>query len=231
MPKIYSQEIKQKALSLRKQGYSYSEISRLLDHPIAKNTFTGWFKNVILTDRSKKRIRNRIKRGGIIGRTIALENIKKKRRELLQNIYKKVSLEVKNIDKFTAKLCLAMLYLGEGGKTNEWVRFGNSDPKIIKLFLSLLRNSFLIDESKLRGTVQCRADQNIKRLENFWSETSNIPLNRLYKTRIDIRTIGKPTQKLDYKGVFVIDYFSNSIFLELKFLSDIIYDQVINKGP
>lgn len=231
MPKgIYPEEIKQKALELRRQGFTYSEIPKLLNYPIPKNTFTGWFKDIILSEEARNRITSKIRDGGVSGRAIAWEKIREKRANLLESIHKQVDNEIKNIDKLTAKLCLAMFYLGEGRKVSEFISFGNSNPNIIELFLILLRRCFRIDENRLRGQVQCRADQDIKELEKFWSQVSNIPLNQFYKTEIDKRTIGIPTKRLEYKGVFVVVYCSNRIFLELKFIGDIIYSR-LNKGP
>jgi hypothetical protein len=115
-----------------------------------------------------------------------------------------------------AKIALAMLYLGEGSKcTKGSLMFGNSNPGIIRLFLNLLRSCYNIDEKKFRCTLQCRADQNIKKLEKFWSQTTGVPPNQFYQARIDKRTIGKPSKKPDYKGVCRIDYFSADIFNEL----------------
>jgi len=100
--------------------------------------------------------------------------------------------------------------------------FGNSDPPIITLFLSLLRRCYNIDENKFRCTLQCRADQNIPKLEKFWSQVTKIPMPQFYKARIDPRTIGKPSRKPDYKGVCRIDYFSGDIFMELKQIMEVI---------
>ena len=109
-----------------------------------------------------------------------------------------------------------MLYLGEGAKSSRGsVCFGNSDPFIISLFLNLVRKCYKVDEKKFRCTVLCRADQSVGNLEKFWLKITKIPKSQFYKTRIDARTIGKPTKKLDYKGVCVINYFSADIFLDL----------------
>lgn len=231
MPRTHPEEIKQKALKLRKQGYTYSEIPKILNYSIPKATFSDWFKQITLSEKAKQRILERIKRGGITGLGIAWKATRKKRAQFIKSIYEKVQSEVRDINDLTAKLCLAMLYLGEGGKTGEIFRLGNSDPKVILLFLKLLRKSFKIDKQRLRGVVQCRADQNISELETFWSNVTNIPLKHFYKTMIDKRTVNKPTKKLDYKGVFVVYYHSKALFLEVKFLSDIFYKRLLNKGP
>lgn len=110
-----------------------------------------------------------------------------------------------------------MLYLCEGSKRNGGsLCFGNSDPTIIRLFLRLFRICYPVDEGKFRCTVQCRADQDLKQLPLFWSKVTQIPLNQFYRSRVDQRTIGLPTKKVDYKGVCRIDYFSAAIYNELR---------------
>ena len=233
MPRIYPEEIKQKAIQLREQGLTYPEIQSLLSCHVPKNTFTGWFKRIQLSKQARLRILKKIEEASERGR--AHSQVWKvnhqKRVDLISGLRKKVSLEFQQVDNLTAKIALAMLYLAEGGKTNEFIRFGNSNPKIIQLFLTLFRKTFPLEETKLRGKVQCRADQNIKELESFWSELSGIPSAQFVKPQIDLRTTGKPTKRESYKGVFVVEYYSNSIFFELMFISDIIYDHIVNKGP
>ena len=134
----------------------------------------------------------------------------------MQEVYSRVSHLGKLIkNKDIAKISLAMLYLGEGSKTRSSLMFGNSDPTIISLFLRLLRYCYKIDEDKFRCTLQCRADQDIQKLEKFWSNITNIPLSKFYKARVDPRTIGKISKNPEYKGVCRIDYFSADIFNEL----------------
>jgi len=140
---------------------------------------------------------------------------RKKYLESIVNRNKHLALLLKNKD--IAKITLAMLYLGEGtkGLDRGSLRFGNSDPFVVDLFLNLIRKCYKIDKKKFRCTILCRADQNVNNLEKFWQKITKIPKHQFYKTRIDARTIGKPSKKLDYKGVCVIDYFSADIFLDL----------------
>ncbi len=61
---------------------------------------------------------------------------------------------------------------------------------------------------------------------------TGIPKRLFYKTRIDSRTVGKPTLKKDYKGVLRVDYFDTKVQLDLESLADLIYNRlVIKKGP
>lgn len=208
---------KELAIELRMQGKSYGEIRKIIGEPIPKSTLSCWYKGIVLSKNQKKRIEKMIERNITKGQRIAWAVTKEKRKKYLESVADRVShlgVAVKNKD--AAKIALAMLYLGEGSKTRTGsVMFGNSDPGTIKLFLHLFRYCYTLDERKFRCTLQCRADQNIKKLEKFWLETTGIPKNQFYGARVDPRTIGKPSIKKDYKGVCRINYFSSDIFNEI----------------
>lgn len=222
-------DIREKATRLRKKGKTYLEIQKSLKVAIPKSTLSGWCSKVKLPKEYQDRIRKIVLNNAEKGREIALVINRVKREKYLKSIIdrnKHLAKVLKNKD--IAKIALAILYLGEGAKDYKRgsVMFGNADPFIISLFLYLLRYCFNINEDKFRCTLQCRADQDIKTLEKFWSRVAKIPLSQFYKARIDPRTIGKPSKKLDYKGVCKIDYFSAEIFIELMQIPKIIY-----KGP
>lgn len=206
-----------KAVALRKQGKTYSEI-RLLIPGVPKSTLSNWLSTLELSKKQKDKLSRNVNRKLIKARAQSLLVMRNKRDKYFSDIENK-NLDFTNLlnsNKGSAKLVLAALYLGEGTKNMRGsLRLGNSDPGIIKLFLKLLRSCYIIDETKFRGTVLCRADQDIKSLNKFWIQTSGINKKQFYKARIDVRTVGKPSRKLDYKGVFVIDYFSASIFHDL----------------
>lgn len=220
-------EIVQKAIFLRKKGKMYSEILDILGISIPKSTLSGWCKDISLPFGFEKRVKDYNKFHLIKARKIALIKKAEKRSKYLDEI-KKRNLHLlellKNRD--VAKIAVAMLYLGEGRKAGKnSIMFGNSNPFIIKLFLNLLRACYKLDEKKFRCTLQCRADQDIKKLEKFWFSITKIPLSQFYKAQVDPRTIGKKSKKTDYKGVCRIDYFSAELFIELMQIAKLIYNE------
>lgn len=214
---MHPQGIKEKVIRLRKSGKTYGEIRKEMGTSIPKSTLSNWCNGILLSQIEKEKIRI----SQIIGVKRGMETawmVNKARREkYLASIDTRIlPLQKRMKEVEVKKIALAMLYLGEGKKkTSSYLSLGNSDPKIIRLFLSLLRSAYVIEENKFRCIVQCRADQDTKALENFWSGLTSIPLEKFYTARIDPRTIGKPSRKLDYKGVCVINYFSADIFWEL----------------
>lgn len=128
-----------------------------------------------------------------------------------------------------------MLCLGEARKYNSKTSsfyLGSSDPKIIIIFLAFLKICFDFKLEKVRCTVQCRADQNIEELEKYWMGITKIPKSLFYKAQIDPRTIGKPTKKIDYKGVLRVNYLDTKVQLELESLSKLLYNKLqLKHGP
>ena len=217
---------KPKVIGLRKQGKTYGEIQKSIGLKIPKSTLSNWCECVSLSFKQRLKIKDKIILNASKGRALALEVNRAKRNEYLNSVKNRV-VHLKNRidDKNVAKIAIAMLYLGEGSKGNRGaLMFGNSDPKTINLFLKLFRACYDIDENKFRCTLLCRADQNIKKLEKFWSITTKIPLDKFYKARIDPRTIGKKSKKPEYKGVCRIDYFSGDIFNEIMKIIEVLTD-------
>ena len=221
---------KTKAIDLRKTGKTYGEIKKKIGKPIPKSTLSHWFRNIVLPETYWEQTNKKIIKNIEKARTKALAVNRMKRERYIREVKDRVKhLSAKLKEKDVAKIALAMLFLGEGSKTNKGsLVFGNSDPTIIRLFMNLLRKCYNIDKNKFRCTLQCRADQNIKKLEQFWSQVTEVSLSQFYKARIDPRTIGKLSKNLDYKGVCRIDCFSADIFNELTIIGKLLCTVDIN---
>ncbi|MBX4200736.1 hypothetical protein KW786_01260 [Candidatus Parcubacteria bacterium] len=220
---------KTKVIELRKSGKSYGEINSIIQRVIPKSTLSDWCSNIYLTSDQKKRIDESIKENSRKGMEAArIINRERRTRYLKSIIDRNQYLESTLKDRNVAKVILSILYLGEGSKSlsRGSLCFGNSDPFIIDMFLSLMRQCYILDESKFRCTILCRSDHDIPALEEFWSKATKIPLKQFYKARIDARTIGKTSRNLTYKGVCRIDYFSADVFLDLMAIP-----KIIHKGP
>ncbi|TSC52688.1 MAG: Uncharacterized protein LiPW41_58 [Parcubacteria group bacterium LiPW_41] len=216
--------MRERVIALRKKGYSFLQINRALGSNIPKSTISFWLKGIELSNLQKQKLETKRVKDLKVARQKALEVKKEKRKKYLENLLNENKWVIGELnDKKTKKITLAMLYLAEGSKTKKGsITIGNSDPLIIKLFLNLLRSCYEVDESKFRCTLQCRDDQNIEKLEIFWSKLTNIPLSCFYKARVDPRSINKKSRKMNYKGVCRIDYFSANIFNEFLVIFEIL---------
>lgn len=77
-----------------------------------------------------------------------------------------------------------MLYWGEGAKSGRGMKFGNTDPKMQKVFLRFLLDELLLDVSILALRLQLHTtdELEIQRIEQYWLDTLSLPELCLRKT-------------------------------------------------
>ncbi|MEP7166784.1 MAG: hypothetical protein ABI758_02285 [Candidatus Woesebacteria bacterium] len=228
----YAASLIERVRQLRAIGKTYSEIKADIKLQIPKSTLSEWCKHVDLPVNYQSLIdKLNINNLGKARATAVVMN--KIRREKFFSELVRINTPTarKVIDKDTAKIALAMLCLGEASKYKSksgGFSLGNTDPRIVLLFLRLLRycfSDFQLD--KVHCSVQCRADQDISALEAYWQKTTGIPKANFYKALVDPRTFGKPTMKKGYKGVLRTYYLDTKVQLSLESLADLTYNQVL----
>lgn len=196
---------------LRKNGFSYQEIANKLN--IAKSTAYNYGKDVKLNKKAKVRLQSRVIEGSIKGVEIRIRSQKK----LIDNFTKKAKKELFNnliINQDISKILCALLFWCEGNKNDTTiVRFTNSDPKMIKLFLYLFRLSFKIDESKFRALIHLHEYHDEEKQIKFWSRVTQIPENQFYNSYQKPNT-GK-RKKENYPGCLALSYYNDKISKEL----------------
>ena len=205
----YSLKIKNLAKKLRKSGLSLKEISEKMS--ISKSTASAWLSPVKLGEKAKRRLRKR----RIIGSYNAQQTKKKKRKKLLQQYFvqEKIDFKSTKMDKKLYKMFAALLFWCEGAKTQAHIEFINSDPKMIKLFLTLLRNSFSLDEKKFRVLMHLHGYHNEKMQQDFWSQVTQIPLSQFAKTYWKPNT-GK-RKRINYPGCIRVNYYDVRVARQL----------------
>lgn len=78
-----------------------------------------------------------------------------------------------------------MLYWAEGSKAGKHVvDFANSNPKMILIFLKMLRLVYQINEDRLRIYVYCYSNQNINKIIEYWSKNTLISKDKFTKPYI-----------------------------------------------
>ena len=204
---------KEKIKELREKGMTYGEIKKILGLSVPKSSLSFYCKGVGVPADYQSKIKRLNIENLNKARVLAKRQQQEARNRYLKSLYSTNQHLRNKIDvPDTAKLLLASLYLAEGGKTQRGsLVFGNSDPKIIKLFLFLLRKAYTIDDRKFRCTVQCRADQDTERLKNFWSKTLGIPVKQFYNSYTHLNTKGSYKKKSQYGTVAVV--YSDTLLL------------------
>jgi hypothetical protein len=149
---MWTSQIRAEAVRLRKEGKMYKEICEALDVMIPKGTMSFWCKGIAPPEVIKETYWKKNLLRLAEARKIALEVNKRQREKFFSDLRKANAPLVQMIgDVRVAKIALAMLYLGEGAKTRASIKFGNSNPDIIELFMSLVRKCYKLDETKFRA--------------------------------------------------------------------------------
>ncbi len=128
------------------------------------------------------------------------------------------------IDNDYAKLCASLIFWCEGSKGQTSVRFTNSDPTLIKLFLNLLRKGFMIDETKLRALIHLHEYHNELQQKAFWSDVTKIPLSQFSRSYLKPHT-GK-NKRANYPGCLAVYYYDSKVAKELS----AIYNAFTSRG-
>lgn len=216
-------EYKEKAIELRKQGFSYGEITAALSIP--KSTLSHWLRSIELTDNQKARLNDNYGKGLIKARAKASQWHKEQKEIRIQRAKKEAKEVLDNIalDENIVELALAMLYLGEGAKTGT-TAIGNSNPLVLKFFLTLLVSKYRLEISKIRFDLHIRYDQDPDEVKSYWSKTLGIPIEQFKYVVADKRTKGVPSYP-DYRGVCIIN--CGNIAIQRKLIA--LYNQFCEK--
>lgn len=197
---------KSEAIKLRQAGFSIREIAKQLD--IAQSTSSLFLRSVVLNKKAKEILTKK----RVLGREKATQTlvINRKRRqgqsvELAWSLLGRLK-----VDKEIAFLVASLSYECEGDKSEFGsLVFTNSDPLLVKMFLSALRKSFIMDESKFRVAMHLHEYHNEKKEKEFWSEITGIPKVKFMKT-FHKKESGI-NKKDGYRGCVQIKYFDVSI--------------------
>lgn len=215
---------REKALALRKQEMSYSQIKKTLG--ISKSTLSYWLRDYPLSEKKIKELQKlgaKRSEGAIEKFRETMRRKKEKRREETYKVQKKNILPLNKQELFLAGL---MLYWGEGTKCRmDSLEIANSDPSVIKFFIYWLTKILSAPRNKIKIQLHLYNDMNIDKEMKYWSDILKIPrgqFNRPYIKKTSIK-------RINHKGGFghgtcqarVGDtLLTEKIFMSIKVISD-----------
>ena len=220
--------IRKQVRKLRSRGKTYTEIQQFLDISMPKSTLSDWCRDVILPDWYTAKIKDLNRKSFTKAQAMARVSMKRKRELFLEKVRQEAKHVIKKLNLEALKIILAILYLGEGAKwkSHSGLLLGSSDPVVVLLYISLLEKCYKIRKDQMRCRISYRADQNIRKLEAYWSNITGILKENFYKTKPDPRTIGKRTKKSDYRGVCVVTCAGSHIQLELEEIAKLLLKKI-----
>lgn len=205
MRRYIPSKTKNQVKALRKKGYSIGFIAKKCS--ISKSTVHEWVKTMRGANRYARLGKERwIKEIQPLG---ALSQRRKRERKIVQ-IEKEVNEEIAHIQITTElkKTALASLYWAEGTKGKGKLVFANTDPRLMLLFITLLRESYILDESKFRVRIHLHWYHKERATKKFWSDLLKIPTTQFNKTYRKKRSKEKVFRK-NVGGICFLGYNSD----------------------
>jgi len=166
----------------RDEGLSVKEIAGRVR--VSQSSVSVWVRDIELTpaQHDALRLQNPAHNKLISGRTVAAAN---RRRERLA-----AQAQGRAVSRQGDPLHVAgcMLYWAEGGKARNQVRFSNSDPEMVRLFVEFLRTYFGLANDAIRITCHLYPDHlgQQREVETFWLVTLGLPQSCLGKSIVNV---------------------------------------------
>jgi hypothetical protein len=212
---------KQKAIFLRKKGYSYSQIKDKLR--ISKGTLSEWLSDMPLSDKRIRELRDFSSQ-----RIENYRNTMKNKRDLKNKIiYENMKKRLGVMSDRDILIAGFFLYWGEGSKTKSYsVALTNTNPRMLIFFIKWLK-FFNVPKSKLRVKLHLYSDMKIKEQTSFWSKTLNISSSQFRNPYIKATKLSSITYKNGFGhgtcSVIVEDKeIASQILIGLEYIQDIL---------
>lgn len=159
---------REKAVSLRKEGKSYAEISAKLGIP--KATLSKWFSKEVWSEGVRQTMVRSKKEGSIL----RMRNINERRGKRLQELYeqakKDAQEEAKKLSYDPLFVAGVMLYWNGGDRVSRnHIRFSTSDMDKAKFFMAFLTKTCGIEKEKIRGSLAVYRGQDEQSNRRFWA--------------------------------------------------------------
>ena len=169
------------AMSLRRGGYSYSEIQKFVSVP--KATLSYWFKDIKLLEPQLARLQK--KRNEAIQQGAQVRS--KRVSDAIEKIEKSSAKDIKDISKRELWLMGIMLYWRErvsDRDVKKGVKFTSSDPYLIRLFLKWLMDVGQLGQADVLCDILVEGDK--AKAIGYWSDVTSFPqaiFTRIYSQK------------------------------------------------
>ena len=186
---------RQKAVRLRKQGKTYTQIREALK--VSKGTLSDWLSGFPLTTKQMISLEKNIKNNKILGIEKTRIIKQKKREARIKATYENQKEHWGSLSHRELELAGIFLYWGEGAKNMKGpISINNTDPQVLKFSLYWMTHALGIPREKIKVILHLYKDMDIKEEIGYWSKELKLPLLQFAKpyikesTRININHKG-----------------------------------------
>jgi hypothetical protein len=165
----------------RFEGRSIKEIAQLLT--VAPSSVSLWVRDIELSNEQqaalqarnglheRQRLANAAMSAKARIRRLAAQNDGRRRARRADTLY----------------LMGCTLYWAEGSRSRNKLVFTNSDPEMVRLFVTFLRRAFAVPPDRIRLTCNLFADHSERQreIEDFWLDVARLPRGSLCKSTVN----------------------------------------------
>jgi len=168
--------------ALRRLGWSYGEIMDLI--PVPKGTLAYWCRSVELPHEQKAAIRTRTGSWKGVPR-----DTQRKRRAAAEQIRATARDEVLLLMVDPRWLAGTVMYWGEGGKTGRTLQMTNSDPRVLRLFMTWV-TAYLESRPRFVLQLHLHEENDDTAARDYWAGELAIAQPDFYKTYVKPKGTG-----------------------------------------
>jgi hypothetical protein len=153
----------------REEGLSVGDIATAVS--VSKSTVSRWVADVELTKEQQERLLVKQKNNLVQKGADTIKEKAMRRRLRWQQEGRRRPIDN---PRYVAG---CMLYWAEGSKSRNTLCFANSDPEMMRVFISFLRDFFDVDESTLTIRVNCYLNNGltIEEIRQHWLDVTQLP--------------------------------------------------------
>ena len=178
--------LKDRAIALRRNGWSYNVISARLG--VGKSTLSHWLRGIPYEP--NKTIIERIR----LGSARAAASKERRRSQQITLLKTQGRRELGHLSNRDLLLLGLGLYMGEGTKLYEDVRIVNSDPQVIRTAMAWLRRSCGVPNRNFVVVVHVYPDTSPAASVKYWSRITGVPKRQFEGVQVD-RRLNKSVKK------------------------------------
>ena len=198
---------KEKAIKLRREGKTYSDILRAVF--VARSTLGLWLKEAKLSKPENQKFTDSKRLASLRGGQAK----RKQRIEKQSKIFLEAKSKIKTLSEYELFLIGVCLYWAEGAKEKEYYpgsqfQFSNMDPKMIQVFLIWLLKVCKIDKNMIIFNIFLHQTHKnrMEEVKKYWAKVTGFPIDKfetIYWKKNKLETNRKNTGE-KYYGVLKI---------------------------
>lgn len=187
------------AIELRGFGLSYNEIAAIV--PVSRGTLSLWCRDVVMSAEQSARLRE--KRPQLEVRRAVGARRRRATAERTTALKEHARMEARALRSDSFWVAGVIAYWCEGGKRVNEIRFANSDPDLVTLFIAWSRRYLDVAVEDFGAKLHLHTGQDESERKNYWSDLTGIPAWRFGKTYIKQEGTGHRKNVL-YQGTITI---------------------------